>query len=409
MGTSLCTLCNNTTTSHNFMVDNYSNKEKISKTGLALENDSTIIDTHQNYKRYSMANTDMSSNPMFNIKEYDTEEDLKQIYCSILNFDNEVVESKENYDVKSENHNNPEHLMISGGSDKLIKIWNYGNECIYTLKGHEQYIRCLLAISESIIASGGADKTIKIWSWKENLCIKTLIGHKDTINSIITLNDSQIVSAGLDRLIKVWDWKKEICLNSIEQEFGHVNCLLRTSPVHFISGGYDLSIELWDSISGKCEKELKGHSLSVTSLICLGNGNNTLASGSWDNTIKIWNIVKEECTKTLRGHTHYVQCLILLNEKKYEVISCSFDKTIRVWNWKEGACIQVLKKHTDWVHCLVKINDNEFASGGHDKKIILWNNHNNTKIVNKVIEDHSASVHCLSVINLKLNYFNIED
>ena len=435
-------LCNNQTHTSSYNVDygnpdinnlnqnnEFNNEKQLdikNRKNIGVE-DSTYWDTVQNQGKYahSLAYTDISQNPLFiNLKDYDTNEELKKLYNSILNFDEEHnTETKENYNIKSENNGDPEHLMISGSSDKFIKIWNYGSECIHTLKGHDDYIRCVISLNENTIASGSADKTVKIWNWRElntntqnqkdsSSCIKTLNGHTDTVNSIICLNESQIVSAGLDRLIKIWDWKKGTCLNTIEQEFGHVNCLLKISPIHFLSGGYDLSIELWESLSGKCEKELKGHSLSVTSLISLVNNqssNSFIASGSWDNTIKIWTLDKEECLKTLIGHNHYVTCLIQLNERKHEIASSSFDSTIRIWNWKEGTCSQVLEKHNDWVHCLVKLNDSEFASGGHDKQIIIWNSQNKTKTINKIIEDHSASVHCLSVINIKLNYFNLAE
>ncbi len=82
--------------------------------------------------------------------------------------------------------------MISGSHDKTIKIWNIDTgECLKTLKGHKDDVRCLMSLDSDTFVSGSWDKTIKIW--KNDACLKTLKGHSSWVTALLYL-DSYIIS-----------------------------------------------------------------------------------------------------------------------------------------------------------------------------------------------------------------------
>lgn len=60
--------------------------------------------------------------------------------------------------------NNKGTLIVSGGLDRLIKIWNIQGNCLKTLGEHQRYVNCVaINIDSTIIASGSNDKSIQIW------------------------------------------------------------------------------------------------------------------------------------------------------------------------------------------------------------------------------------------------------
>ncbi|MEE0961709.1 MAG: hypothetical protein U0L54_04100, partial [Bacteroidales bacterium] len=65
--------------------------------------------------------------------------------------------------------------IISGSSDKTVKIWNANTgECLKTLKGHLSYVRSVAYSPDGTkIISGSYDETIKIWDANTGQCLKT--------------------------------------------------------------------------------------------------------------------------------------------------------------------------------------------------------------------------------------------
>ena len=59
---------------------------------------------------------------------------------------------------------------IACGSNKSIKIYNIGNGmCFKILKGHVDFVNCLILTKGGILISGSDDKTIKFWDTNEGI------------------------------------------------------------------------------------------------------------------------------------------------------------------------------------------------------------------------------------------------
>lgn len=55
-------------------------------------------------------------------------------------------------------------LLVSGGLDRLLKIWNMQGNCLKTLGEHQRYVNCLsINLDSTLIASGSNDKSVHIW------------------------------------------------------------------------------------------------------------------------------------------------------------------------------------------------------------------------------------------------------
>ena len=109
-------------------------------------------------------------------------------------------------------HPEKEDLIISGGKDALLKIWNWKNEEeLNSIVAHTFSIYDLISIENGKkIVSASRDKHVKIWSLndsdiqiEERLDLKSG-GHKHSVNSLSKINESSFISCSDDKKVIVW-------------------------------------------------------------------------------------------------------------------------------------------------------------------------------------------------------------
>ena len=66
------------------------------------------------------------------------------------------------------------------------------------------------------------------------------------------------------------------------------------------SGSSDYTVRIWDVKTGQLQRELKGHSSTVSSLSFSPNSAR-VASGSWDNTIRVWDAATGQLQLEIKG------------------------------------------------------------------------------------------------------------
>ena len=164
-------------------------------------------------------------------------------------------------------------------------------------EGHLGYIWTLLSFNQRLLVSGGRDKIIKVWD-EQGVCQQRLLGHQNSILCLARINERTLLSGSRDRTIKVWQLEKEGF--GLQAEFqihqAAVLSLCRLSDQLFASGGGDKLIRIVD-LEGEVMRSLEGHQDWVWQVLALPNGH--LASCSEDKTIKIWNYQTGECLVTL--------------------------------------------------------------------------------------------------------------
>ena len=101
--------------------------------------------------------------------------------------------------------------IISCGRDKMIKLWDvYANSCVYTMLGHDNWVRSL-AISPNgkYLMSCSDDKSIRVWDLKSGRCVKKLLDAHDRFVICLAVNQKNpiMASGSIDHLIKIWDCK----------------------------------------------------------------------------------------------------------------------------------------------------------------------------------------------------------
>ena len=244
----------------------------------------------------------------------------------------------------------PTTQVITSSTDKTLKIWNVSDgSCVRMLEGHTHWVMWVCVVpssrafgsgrdeSDDLVASGSWDDTVKVWNWKEGKCIATLRGHKDWVRCVIAFDSQRILSCSDDNTIKLWDLNHLSSSNendsSIQTYLGHTSwvlCLCLFDQQHFVSGSSDKTVKLWHiDQPNKPVCTLEGHEDSVRCVQVLEDyhpsslwleGRKLILSGSNDHTVRVWVTsamgdlsVNGECVKVLHVGASVWSLVVLEN------------------------------------------------------------------------------------------------
>ncbi|KAJ3129501.1 hypothetical protein HK098_001268 [Nowakowskiella sp. JEL0407] len=267
------------------------------------------------------------------------------------------------------------NLIVSGSSDKTIKIWSMeSGEELKTLKGHNGAVTSV-AISDDggFIVSGSDDKLIKIWSVHSGQEIRECVGHTLSVNSVAVSRDGNyIVSGSNDRKLKIWSVESGKEIRSLA---GHSNWVrsvrISADGTIIVSGSDDKTVKVWNFQTGNELYSFTGHTSAVHSVAISKREGQWVVSGSSDKSIKVWSVESGE-QMTLTGHLNAV-CSIETSDDSEVICSGSEDKTLKIWSIKTGEEIQTLRGHSDFVNSVEISNDGHFAvSASRDKTVMVW-------------------------------------
>lgn len=101
--------------------------------------------------------------------------------------------------------------VISCSRDKMIKIWDvYANSCVFTLLGHDNWVRCLqISPNGKYLLSCSDDKSIRVWDLRTGRCLKKMLDAHDRFVISMAVNQKIpiMASGSIDHSIKFWDCK----------------------------------------------------------------------------------------------------------------------------------------------------------------------------------------------------------
>jgi WD40 repeat protein len=361
------------------------NKEAIKDIKLKLEEDDNLLNSYYKKKQVKRRK---NLEDLSNIKDYNNKvnvvispklSDLKPEDNVKLN--EKLKSIKDNFVLRG--HTNwvncililPSGYLVSASDDKTIKMWDIeNNQCYKTLEGHSGGVTSLILLPDGKFASGSYDKTIKIWDYNTYHCIKTLKGHSNNISSLLLLKSGKLASASDDRKIKIWQHDSNTAYKHVHDIHAHndvVSTLINLVGNYFASGSNDKTIKIWNDYLN-CVNILQTNS-HVYSLLLLPGGD--IAAGIRDQTIKIWKCgdgyTKVQCIKTLSDHSHIIYSLGLFGNDY--IISGSWDTSIKIWDIRDDfKCINTLRGHSNTVTAIVLSKDNKVISASMDFTIRLW-------------------------------------
>ncbi|AFZ54062.1 FHA domain-containing protein [Cyanobacterium aponinum] len=263
----------------------------------------------------------ISEKSLFNLLNFQDiatlEIDSKEVQCCVFNPQNQLIaialsnknieiwewqtktriltlENAHRISVNSLNFSHDSKKLISGGSDKIVKIWDIENQVeIASLSGHKMAINTLcFSQDDKLLASSGSDKIIKIWNVENQAEIASLSGHKMAVNSLYFSNDNHyLISGGGDKLIKIWNIEKQEEEKNIKME--------NKSPIQSLTFSPDNKLIICLLQDGKIciyDREKETELITLTSpdiwgeLIAINQNGNLFISKSPDKGIVIGQI-----------------------------------------------------------------------------------------------------------------------
>eukprot|EP00754_Rhynchopus_humris_P036653 Rhum_TRINITY_DN18743_c0_g1::Rhum_TRINITY_DN18743_c0_g1_i1::g.168178::m.168178/K13124/MORG1; mitogen-activated protein kinase organizer 1 len=122
--------------------------------------------------------------------------------------------------VNSVRYNDGGQYAVSGGSDKVVRLWNTDNgTLVKTYRGGTHDVGCVLfsGDSERIVACGG-EKAINIWDVSEGSVVqRKLRGHQARVNAVCWSADGALlVSGSHDATVKIWDMRSAHAAQSLQ-------------------------------------------------------------------------------------------------------------------------------------------------------------------------------------------------
>lgn len=223
---------------------------------------------------------------------------------------------------------NADHL-VSGSRDHSIKVWSLKTQrCLRTLKagGHDQSVLCLqFDEPEDIIISGGSDSFVIIWKFSTGEILRKMTTAHDESVLNLRFDDQYLITCSRDKTIKIWNRRR------IAPDDPIIPDGTRSS---FQNDGVKV-VEPYTLL-----QKLVGHGAAVNAIQIHGD---KIVSASGDRTIRLWDINSGRCLKTYSGHTKGIACVQYDGRR---IISGSSDNTVRIFDAATMAEVACLSGHT---------------------------------------------------------------
>lgn len=228
-------------------------------------------------------------------------------------------------------------------------------------------------VDGSYLITGGSDKKLKLWNPLTGLLLKTYGGHADEVTDAAGSCDScHIVSASLDKSIIYWDVTTAQPLRRLRLHAGGVTCVRfnEDSGLAF-SGSRDNLVMCWDIRTRKLEpiQVFNDAKDCITGIIVTDH---KIITASLDGSIRRYDLRAAEmvCDSVGPPIVHMVQT------KDGQCIVAAFaDSTIRLIDNDSGEMLSQYRGHrTDdfQIECGILSNDSQIVSGSAEGCAVMW-------------------------------------
>ncbi|XP_051253152.1 WD repeat-containing protein on Y chromosome isoform X2 [Dicentrarchus labrax] len=288
-------------------------------------------------------------------------------------------------------------LLVTGGMDRLIRMWNphFSGKPTGVLKGHSAPIIYLGIFSaDSQIFSVSIDRTVKIWDIQDQCCLFTAEPKANRIHGDISACS---YSSAMRSLYIAADCMAVLSLKIRPQLHSRLT-VSHNEPVmccgyseefrQVVSCTEGSVVKVWDFDTGRQIFEFGGtHDLSVITCMTFDPKGRRLITGGRDGCLKIWNFNNGQCLKTLQkdGESREVfDCIFLKVHRNFYVMSVGRDRKIDIYSdipedhhhvqrpqpsWQDD----LTNGHKEDILCVAQCPPSLVATGSYDGEIIVWN------------------------------------
>ncbi|XP_078512126.1 cilia- and flagella-associated protein 337-like [Lissotriton helveticus] len=311
----------------------------------------------------------------------------------------------------------------------------HGDSTVFQVyKGVKTFAFCK---ANNLIVTGGIDRIIRMWNpYMPGRTTGKLIGHTAPIFHVdISADDNKIFSIATDNIIKIWDIQDQSCMLSVCSKTSGIRgeltachftpsiralvvasdtvalLPLRNKPVpqphlvvshkepvlcskfnrefrQVVSCSEGSVVKVWDFESGRQVFEFSdAHGDAGITCMTFDLSGRRLVSGGRDGCLKIWNYNNGHCLHTLKTETkgqEVCDCTYVdINRNRY-IIAVGWDKRINMYYDLEGDLHHFRKPLPHWqddlsrghredVLCVAQCPPDLLATSSYDGEIIVWN------------------------------------
>ncbi|CAI9734813.1 repeat-containing on Y chromosome-like [Octopus vulgaris] len=312
--------------------------------------------------------------------------------------------------VKCFDFNKKKNILVTGGMDRLIRIWNpyVPGKPTDILHGHSAPIFYVYYSEEdNWIFSVSSDKCIKVWNATDYSCINTVrpkshLIHGD-LSTVYYSNLSKTLAFTTNVLatlsIKI---KSKPCLLSLfDIATSHSDPVtsIKYNKIfkHIVTSSEGSEVKVWDVVSGSFISQF-GHAHGEKAITCMNFDESLrrLITGGQDGNVKIWNYNSGLCLKELtkkKKEELIDECdpaeicdliYIEMNRRSKYVVAVGWDQRINIYednfdstvhfvhhpskNWEED----LKNGHTEEILCIAQSASHMLATASYDGEIIVW-------------------------------------
>lgn len=188
----------------------------------------------------------------------------------------------------------PQDLDVNLRSDDPPLKCFIPKKCIHTWSAHNKGVAAIKYFPKSahLLLSGGMDCKIKLWEvYNERRCIRTYIGHGKAVKDISFNHDgTNFVSAGYDRHIKLWDTETGECVRRFCNH--KLPYCIQFHPGghrkdYFLVGCSNKKIYAWDTRTGGIVQEYDRHLGAVNTITFVDKGRRFVTTSD-DKSLRVW-------------------------------------------------------------------------------------------------------------------------
>lgn len=191
-------------------------------------------------------------------------------------------------------------MIVSGGRDKSVRVFNAVGECKLTIPdAHGDWVSCVRfspSDENPLFLTAGWDKVVKVWSTKDFKLKHELAGHTGYVSAVTVSPDGSLcASGGKDGIAMLWDLNEGKRLYVLNAD-APIHALCFSPNRYWLCAATAKAIVIWDleskaivaTLSPEWEKGgRKALTHFPTSLVWSADGS-TLYSGYTDCKIRVW-------------------------------------------------------------------------------------------------------------------------
>ncbi|XP_078683491.1 apoptotic protease-activating factor 1-like [Branchiostoma floridae x Branchiostoma belcheri] len=194
-----------------------------------------------------------------------------------------------------------------GCEDGVIKLLHFTPTGVKSreLVGHNEAVRCCSFSQDGrVLITGGDDSKVLIWELENKTSIEC-VGHRESVRhlKIFSLKRKKFLTASYDGSIKVWDimWGMNEFSCKDENEQWVLSCDLSPDESKIASTSVDRVVRIWDAKDGALLHKFTGHVDCIRSC-AFTLDSSILATGDDAGYVKVWDVEKGEEIITCDHH-----------------------------------------------------------------------------------------------------------